>query len=94
MRMCNFPGCQHLHGHASTTPHATWSGGEWVPLPEQRTRRQILADSRDRMRREKAEKIAADNFPSGHWIQGDADVICAALTAAALQALTESENAR
>jgi hypothetical protein len=65
-----------------------------MPLAEQRTRAQILAESRDRMRRKKAELIAAENFPSGHWPQGDADMIRASLTAAALQALTETENAR
>lgn len=61
-------------------------------------RRAALAAERDAARRERAEQIAADVLaaqPLGHGLRGSlAPRILEALTVAALQALTEKENAQ
>lgn len=105
MKMCEFPGCEHLGGHGPSTPHARWSAelGEWVLLPEQRTRGQIARDARNAKRREKAERIAAEqitiNYSAAERLaqylpESRQEDLRTALSMAALQALTESENAR
>lgn len=99
MRMCGFPGCQRLHGHPANMPHAMWDAAQmaWVPLAEQRTHAEQMRERRDRINREKAERIARKALDRFAYEPGDRLSFTRALdvaTAAALQALTDKENAR
>lgn len=90
MKMCSFPGCQHLGGHGG--PHGRWDATTqaWVPLAEQRTPAEQMRERRAKINREKAERIAAqvmEDMTGTESLHGIA-------TAAALAALTETENAR
>lgn len=102
MPVCQFPGCERLQRHNPTTsPHARWDPlrGEFVPLTEQRTPAQIRRESADAERRAHAERIAAAVVVAEHRRDGESfprdwDDVQKIATAAALQALTETENAR
>lgn len=93
--MCSFPGCERIPHY--TGLHARWDAErqDWVPLTEQRTRAQIRRDRADAERRNKAERIARDVLEADE--RDDLPMNATAFqiaTAAALQALTETENAR
>lgn len=102
MRMCSFPGCQRLHGHSANVPHSAWDkdSRQWAPLAEQRTRTQIAREAEAAKLREKAERIARTvRVSNGHGLNDrqvrmDGHELQRLLTAAALAALTEKENAR
>lgn len=95
MKMCEFRGCQKLDGHGGL--HGRWDAdaGDYFPLEEQRTPAQIMTERRERINREKAERIARQTVEGSNWIQPeDRDEFLDVATAAALAALTEKENAR
>lgn len=95
MLICNFPGCDMLHGHGG--PHQAWrhASQSYAPLAEQRTPAESRRSRADR--RERAEQIARDALTQRGYNSTRnlpyADALSIA-TAAALQALTETENAR
>lgn len=99
MRMCDFPGCEHLHGHGPSIPHGKRRAftARQVPSSEERVSAQVEADNREQLRHARAESIARNAMNDRAWIADDRLTFRQALhvaTAAALQALTETENAR